>query len=113
MRYSIYRSYTFDRKLPEGHIWMQDAKLKNSILCFPLKRNIYGKIFGGYLMRSAFETAWANAATVSHSRTRVIKVDNIMFRRPVEVGSLLMLSSQVQLLFLLVVSDLFLIIGLL
>lgn len=44
---------------------MQDAKLKNSFICFPIKQNLYGKIFGGFLMRAAFETAWANAAVLS------------------------------------------------
>ena len=46
-------------------------------------------------MRVAFETAWANAAALSHARPKVVDVDNIMFRKPVEVGSLLLLSSQV------------------
>lgn len=27
------------------------------------QRNLYKKIFGGFLMRSAFELAWANAAS--------------------------------------------------
>lgn len=52
-------------RLPAGHVWMKEAKLENLVVCFPVKRNMYGKIFGGYLMRSAFETAFANAAIFS------------------------------------------------
>lgn len=54
-----------NRTLPAGHVWLEDARLKNSILCFPSKRNLHGKIFGGYLMRTAYETAWANSAIFS------------------------------------------------
>lgn len=62
----FFRSMSFSRRvLQPGHVWMEDARLKNSILCFPSKRNLYGKIFGGYLMRQAYEAAWANAAIFS------------------------------------------------
>jgi acyl-coenzyme A thioesterase 9 len=81
--------------LPSNHIWMRDAKLENLVICFPIKRNLYGKIFGGYLMRSAFETAVANAAVLSKCRPQVMAVDSIVFRKSVEIGSLLLLSSQV------------------
>uniref|UniRef100_A0A7E4VB63 HotDog ACOT-type domain-containing protein n=1 Tax=Panagrellus redivivus TaxID=6233 RepID=A0A7E4VB63_PANRE len=88
------KKHSFARILPAGHVWMPNAKLKNSIICFPEDQNLYGKIFGGYLMRVAFETAWANAAAFSHCRPHIVEVDNIMFRKSVEVGSLLLLNSQ-------------------
>lgn len=83
------------RKLPEGCIWMEDTKLKTSIVCFPDKRNIHNKIFGGYLMRQGFELAWANACIFCKTRPFVKAVDDILFRCPVPIGSLLLMSSQV------------------
>ena len=74
---------------------MRDAKLENLVICYPVKRNLYGKIFGGYLMRSAFETALANAAILSKCIPQVMAVDSVVFRKSVEIGSLLLLSSQV------------------
>ena len=60
---SISRSHTFrHRHLPVNHVWMEDSKLKNVIVCFPEQRNLYNKIFGGFLMRQAFELAWTNMA---------------------------------------------------
>uniref|UniRef100_UPI00398E911F acyl-coenzyme A thioesterase 9, mitochondrial-like isoform X2 n=1 Tax=Pristiophorus japonicus TaxID=55135 RepID=UPI00398E911F len=59
------------------------------------ERNIFNKIFGGFLMRKAFELAWANACVYGSSRPYAIAVDDILFQKPVEVGSLLYLSSQV------------------
>ena len=82
-------------RLPENHVWMRDAKLENLIICYPVKRNLYGKIFGGYLMRSAFETALANAAILSKCIPQVMAVDSVVFKKSVEIGSLLFLSSQV------------------
>ena len=46
-------------------------------------------------MRQAFEIAWINASMYSKSIPRVETVDDISFRRPVLIGSLLFLSSQV------------------
>jgi len=79
----------------ETSVWMEDTKLKNMIICFPEERNLYNKIFGGFLMRSAFELGWTNACLYSKSRPYLLAVDDILFTRPVEIGSLLYLSSQV------------------
>ncbi|XP_029459265.1 acyl-coenzyme A thioesterase 9, mitochondrial isoform X2 [Rhinatrema bivittatum] len=83
------------RVLPPGSVWMEDAKLKGLEICHPQERNIFNRIFGGFLMRKAFELGWATACTFGGSRPYVVAVDDIMFQKPVEVGSLLFLSSQV------------------
>ncbi|EJW76565.1 hypothetical protein WUBG_12526, partial [Wuchereria bancrofti] len=82
------------RILPSNHVWIHDAHLSDTIVCFPIKRNIYGKIFGGFLMRKALEVAWSNASLFSGNRCRICGVDDIMFRKSVDVGSILLLSSQ-------------------
>ncbi|VDM38698.1 unnamed protein product [Toxocara canis] len=104
-RYILHEFFlkTIDRKnhsfrhrvLPPNHVWLDDAKLKNAVICFPIDRNVYNKIFGGYLMRLAFELAWSNAAMYARGRVSIVAVDDIMFRKSVEIGSLLLLSSQV------------------
>ncbi|KAM3718622.1 Acyl-coenzyme A thioesterase 9 [Dirofilaria immitis] len=83
------------RFLPLNHAWIHDARLSDTIVCYPVKRNIYGKIFGGFLMRKAVELAWSNASLFSGNRCRICGVDDIMFRKSVDVGSILLLSSQV------------------
>ncbi|KAK2144553.1 hypothetical protein LSH36_748g02081 [Paralvinella palmiformis] len=90
------RAATFKHPVkPEGATWMEDTLLKNIHVCFPQERNLYNKIFGGFLMRQAFEMAWADACLFSHSPPTAVAVDDIMFRKPVEVGSLLFMSTQV------------------
>lgn len=48
-------------------------------------------------MRKAFELGWANACLFSNSKPARIAVDDIVFRRSVDIGSLLFLSSDVSL----------------
>ncbi|NXW48993.1 ACOT9 thioesterase, partial [Nyctiprogne leucopyga] len=98
--YKIYclsqRTVSFrSRKLPPNSVWMEDAKLKGLQICHPQERNIFNRIFGGFLMRKAFELGWATACSYGGSRPFIVSVDDIMFQRPVEVGSLLLLSAQV------------------
>ncbi|XP_050792604.1 acyl-coenzyme A thioesterase 9, mitochondrial isoform X3 [Gopherus flavomarginatus] len=83
------------RVLPPNSVWMEDAKLKSLVICHPQERNIFNRIFGGFLMRKAFELGWATASSYGGARPYVVAVDDIMFQRPVEIGSLLLLSAQV------------------
>ncbi|XP_054437119.1 acyl-coenzyme A thioesterase 9, mitochondrial isoform X2 [Pteronotus mesoamericanus] len=83
------------RVLPPNAVWMEDSKLKSLEICHPQERNIFNRIFGGFLMRKAYELGWATACNFGGSRPFVVAVDDIMFQKPVEVGSLLFLSSQV------------------
>ena len=80
---------------PENSVWMEDAKLKNLVICQPENRNRFNKIFGGFIMRQAFELAWANAYTFGRERPFIVYMDDISFEAPVEVGSLLYFNSQI------------------
>jgi acyl-coenzyme A thioesterase 9 len=80
---------------PDNSVWMEDAKLKNLIICQPENRNRFNKIFGGFIMRQAFELAWANTHVFGKCRPFIVHVDDIWFRKPVEVGSMLYFNSQI------------------
>ncbi|XP_056440423.1 acyl-CoA thioesterase 9, tandem duplicate 1 isoform X1 [Gadus chalcogrammus] len=83
------------RVLPPKSVWMEDAKVKGLEICHPQERNIFNRIFGGFLMRKAYELGWANACSYGGCRPNLVAVDDILFQKPVEIGSLLLLSSQV------------------
>ncbi|NXM70754.1 ACOT9 thioesterase, partial [Serilophus lunatus] len=83
------------RKLPPNSVWMEDTKLKGLQICHPQERNIFNRIFGGFLMRKAFELGWATACSYGGPRPFIVSVDDIMFQKPVEIGALLLLSAQV------------------
>ena len=80
---------------PENSVWLEDSKLKNLVICQPEHRNRFNKIFGGFIMRQAFELAWANAYVYSKAMPIIEFMDDILFQKPVEIGSLLYFNSQV------------------
>lgn len=63
--------------------WMEESMLKTVRICFPEQKNLYNKIFGGFLMRQAFELAWANGCV--YSKNRLVRdtqiVDIVICRR--------------------------------
>lgn len=69
--------------------------LHNSLTCQPQNTNMAGRIFGGFLMRRAFEIAFSCAHLAGGSAPRFNEIDSISFKAPVDVGDLLQLSAMV------------------
>ncbi|TPX73355.1 hypothetical protein CcCBS67573_g05371 [Chytriomyces confervae] len=79
-----------------SHIeWMRDTRLQNIHLTFPQDRNLHQKIFGGHLMRLAYELGYAVGTMFAQTPLKFMSLDDISFRRPVEIGAILDLSGQV------------------
>ncbi|KAL9233154.1 hypothetical protein vseg_008184 [Gypsophila vaccaria] len=76
-------------------ILIRDTCLQSSIICQPQQRNIHGRIFGGFLMRKAFELAFATAYTFAGASPRFVEVDHVDFVKPVDVGNFLRMKSSV------------------
>ncbi|KAG6837783.1 hypothetical protein H0H93_001710 [Arthromyces matolae] len=74
-------------------IWMGDTRLEKCMLMFPQERNVHQKIFGGYLMRLAYELGFVNASLLARGHLRFLSLDGISFARPVPIGSILRLTS--------------------
>ncbi|KAF8961594.1 Thioesterase/thiol ester dehydrase-isomerase [Flammula alnicola] len=77
------------------HVWMGDTFLEKCMLMFPQERNVHQKIFGGYLMRLAYELGFTNAAMFTRGHVKFLSLDGISFARPVPIGSILRLRSQI------------------
>ncbi|ORX87532.1 Thioesterase/thiol ester dehydrase-isomerase [Basidiobolus meristosporus CBS 931.73] len=80
---------------PDNMVWMDETPLQSYVLCQPQDRNIQNSIFGGYLMRLAFELAYSNACLFIKGRPYFLALDDISFKSPVGVGSILSLNSKV------------------
>ncbi|KAI3795008.1 hypothetical protein L1987_37651 [Smallanthus sonchifolius] len=65
-------------------ILIQDTCLQNSLVCMPQQRNTHGRIFGGFLMRRAFELAFATAYAFAGSAPLFLEVDHVDFLKPDE-----------------------------
>jgi acyl-coenzyme A thioesterase 9 len=69
---------------------IRDTKMGSINICHPQMRNIHNKVFGGYLMRKAYEIAWTNAnLVIGDPNIYLMELDDISFRHPVEIGSIL------------------------
>ena len=76
-------------------ILMSNTRLQNAQMAQPQVRNLHDRIFGGFLMRRAFELAFANAYMFGGVKPTFLEVDDISFESPVDVGDLLVFHSRV------------------
>lgn len=76
-------------------ILMNATKMKHGTIAQPQVSNLHNRIFGGFLMRKAFELAFANAYMFGGARPIFLEVDDVSFQSPVDVGDLLVFHTRV------------------
>ncbi len=76
-----------------GSILMYKTALSNALTCQLTHQNTHGRVFGGFLMRKAFELAFATAHLFSGGRPVILEVDDVAFKKPVSIGDLLQFES--------------------
>ena len=93
LEYSKYLNTSVPK--PSNIIWMSETVRESLVMCMPQDRNIHNNIFGGHLMRLAFELAFSTGVLYSKSRIHFAALDDIIFKKPVPIGSLLNLRSEI------------------
>jgi len=89
-------NYYRNMKSENNSKWLRDTRYKSAQLMHVQNRNVHGKIFGGYIMKKAFEIA--NVAAVcffGEQHPHFVFIDDIQFVRPMNVGSLAEFTSTV------------------
>ncbi|KAI9297069.1 Thioesterase/thiol ester dehydrase-isomerase [Neoconidiobolus thromboides FSU 785] len=81
--------------MPSNVKWMSSTQLQSVTVCQPQDRNVHNFIFGGYLMRLAFQLAWVTGYNYIGTVPRFLASDEILFRKSVPIGSILTLTSKV------------------
>jgi len=76
-------------------ILMSSTHMQNAMIAQPQALNLHNRIFGGFLMRRAFELAFATAYVFGGAKPKFLEVDDISFESPVDVGDLLVFNSRV------------------
>lgn len=89
----IFDTQTAWRKKEIHGIQMSETSLQNTLSMYPQDKNIHNKVFGGYIMRLAYELAWDTAYKFSRQRPLLVCVDRINFKKPIDIGSLVQFSS--------------------
>lgn len=82
--------------LASPHCILADqTKLQNCEIAQPQTKNLSNQIFGGFLMRRAFELSYATAYVFGGARPRFLEVDQVSFTIPVNVGDLTNFQARV------------------
>eukprot|EP00884_Botryococcus_braunii_P007169 jgi/Botrbrau1/16453/Bobra.0142s0049.1 len=74
---------------------IRDTACQNIFIAQPQQRNLSGRIFGGFLMRRAFELAFSAVYLFAGYRPIFVSVDEVTFVQPVDVGSLVRFRAHV------------------
>jgi acyl-coenzyme A thioesterase 9 len=77
------------------YVPMSKTVYENTLLMHPQFQNVHKKIFGGFLLRSAFELGFIAAQVFCGSRPTFVALDDNTFLLPVEIGALLQFKAQV------------------
>lgn len=79
-----------------GYRWMNHTIFKNTHHMHAQNRNIHGKMFGGYLIKMAYELATVTAMTYLGTDDPIfVAVDDIQFTKSVHLGSIMDIKSTV------------------
>jgi len=81
--------------LPDNIRWLHQTRMGSTQVCHPQERNIHNFIFGGFLMRAAFELAFSTACVFARGRCQIVALHEITFHKPVAIGSILDLQAEV------------------
>jgi len=76
-------------------ILLPNTHMQNAMIAQPQAQNLHKRVFGGFLMRRAFELAFSNAYLFGGTRPIFLEVDEVSFASPVDVGDLLVFHSRV------------------
>jgi len=74
---------------------METTKKQSYLIMHPQKRNIHNQIFGGYIMRLAFEHAWITVYSFAKAIPTVVAIDDHSFLAPVSIGNILLFTSTI------------------
>jgi len=91
-----------ERELPREEIQRKrvvspdETYFEATKLMHPARKNVHGKVFGGYIMREAFELGYLTACNFAkRDRIRFVMMDDIIFLQPVEIGQVLSFGARV------------------
>jgi acyl-coenzyme A thioesterase 9 len=83
------------KQMKANGVFMEKTMRQATLLMQPQSKNVYNKIFGGYLMLESLELAWNTAYLYSQCYPLFLGVDHMSFYKPVEIGSIVSFNGVV------------------
>ncbi|KAJ3653298.1 hypothetical protein Zmor_012557 [Zophobas morio] len=78
---------------PSGGVWMEQLQIGNTIFSQPDHRNLHNTVFGGFIMRQATQLSWVLATRFSKHHPQLKHINDIEFREPISVNSLIRMRA--------------------
>ena len=79
-----------EKGIQNGFVSIDSTQHKTTLLMHAEDKNLHGKIFGGYVLKLAYELAWVCVYKFLRGKIPVVtNVDDVQFLGPVEVGTTL------------------------
>lgn len=76
-------------------VLVDSTRASNSTIMQPQQRNMLNRVFGGFLMRRAYEIAFSTCYLFAGARPEFYQVAHVDFLSPVDVGDLMRFDSAV------------------
>lgn len=76
-------------------IFLSETRLQNTFQTMPQQRNTAGRIFGGFLIRRAYELARSTAHLFGGRRPVFHELDEVTFKSPVSVGDMVRFDASI------------------
>lgn len=80
---------------PSNHQVFSPLVMTSTHFCHPQKQNVYGYVFGGYIVHIAYELCFTNATRFSRQIPIFWSIGEVTFKHPVPIGSMLVLESRI------------------
>ena len=77
------------------HVLMSDTLLESTVLAMPQDRNFFGRIFGGFLLRSAYEIAFNCVYIFAGTKPDIVDIEDVSFNKPVSIGDLVQFRAKI------------------
>jgi acyl-coenzyme A thioesterase 9 len=76
-------------------LFMSSTHVSSMEITMPQERNLHGKLFGGFLVRRAFELAYSCGWANTGQAPKFLSMDEVTFVRPVEIGTLIRFDAEI------------------
>ncbi len=83
------------QKSPEQFTRMEDTAIINTPQMFPQDKNLHNIVFGGRVVRLAYESAWQTAMPYVKTAPLPVCVDRVDFNKPLSLGDIVKFTSMV------------------
>jgi acyl-coenzyme A thioesterase 9 len=80
---------------PEQFTRIEDTTITNTHQMFPQDKNIHNIVFGGRVVRLAYESAWQTAMPYVETAPLPVCVDRVDFNKPLSLGDIVKFTSMV------------------